>query len=311
MALQQGIGSLSIESLDDLERIEQCAQQLKKKAPVLIRINPDKLTNKFAMKMGGRATQFGIDEADVDAAIARAKKSQQLELLGFHVYSGTQCLDATALLDNYSYTLEIVERYMNKHSLKISRLNLGGGFGVPYFAGDTELSLGTLAEKLPAILADFEKRVGQKPEYILELGRYIVAEAGYYVTSILNKKTSKGTAFYILDGGMHQNLAAAGYLGQVIKKNYKIRNASRPAAEPVKVNLAGTLCTPLDTLATALELPAAEIGDIIVFENSGAYAFSSSPLFFLSHETPPEIAFKDGAYTLIRRSFKARELAAV
>ena len=153
------------------------------------------------------------------------------------------------------------------------------------------------------LLKDFEKKTRQSPEYILELGRYLVAEAGYYLTKIVNKKTSRGATYYILDGGMHHNLAAAGHLGQIIKKNFQVKNISRAKGPLIKVNLAGPLCTPLDTMAQNLELPGSELGDIIVFLNSGAYAFSSSPLLFLSHETPAEILHHDGELEVIRRSF--------
>ncbi|MBU0579928.1 MAG: hypothetical protein KKA19_02025 [Candidatus Margulisbacteria bacterium] len=135
------------------------------------------------------------------------------------------------------------------------------------------------------------------------MGRYLIAEAGYYLTRIINKKVSKGTTFYILDGGMHHNQAASGNLGQVIKKNYKINNISKENKNIIKVNLAGPLCTPLDTLAQNLELPESDVGDIICFQNSGAYGYSASPLLFLSHETPVEILYNNGSYELIRQSF--------
>lgn len=302
-AVKNKIGSLSIESSSDLVRLDLVASKLKQKANVLVRINPSKLVNKFAMKMGGKATQFGVDEEDLDTVINVVKKSDNLGFLGFHVYSGTQCLDAQALLENYAYTLDLVEKLIGKHDLSIKKIDLGGGFGIPYFAGEHPLVFAGFKAELSKLLANFEKMSGQKPEYILELGRYLVAEAGHYVTKLINQKHSKGTTYYILDGGMHHNLAAAGYLGQVIRKNYKVRNLSRNPGKTVKVNLAGTLCTPLDTMATNLEVPESEIGDIIVFYNSGAYAFSASPLLFLSHETPPEVLYKDGAYELIRRSF--------
>ena len=302
-AIEHDIGSLSVESISDFVRIKQIASELKRKVNILIRINPSRVPDKFAMKMGGRATQFGIDEDELEIIIRAVLKSNNVQLFGFHIYSGTQCLDAATIIENFSYTLQLVEQLVKNYSLTVSRINLGGGFGIPYFTGNQPLILTTIADALPNLLNNFEKKINQKPKYILELGRYIVGEAGYYLTSIVNKKISKGITYYILDGGMHHNLSAAGYLGQIFKKNFMIKNISHLSNCRHKVNLAGPLCTPLDIMAQGIELPDSEIGDIIVFFNSGAYAFSASPLLFLSHETPKEVLYKNGNFELIRPSF--------
>ncbi|GBR76459.1 pyridoxal-dependent decarboxylase [Candidatus Termititenax persephonae] len=289
LAVKSGCGSLSAESLDDLQRIERTAQKLGRTAYVSLRVNPATPVEKFALKMGGKPTQFGIDEEDL-ASLPQLKNSK---LVGLHVYAGTQCLAADALAQNLQNSLALA----SKIAAPLAQINIGGGFGVDYYPGQEPLDIAAVctalsqaAQKLP------------QTKIILELGRYLIAPAGDYLCPVINIKKSRGKTFVIVDGGLHQNISATGNLGQVLKKNYKISNLSRPEGAKCKVELAGCLCTPLDTLAVNLELPEPRQGDTLCVHNSGAYGYTASPLLFLGHPTPPEYLLQDNKITLIRRS---------
>ena len=303
LAIEHMIGSISIESRSDMERIAAISAQKKICTRVLLRVNPSKIIHKFAVKMGGKATQFGVDEEEASSLITDIRNNPHLQLIGMHIFSGTQCLDAPSLLENIEYILHLAEHYTNTYKLPLTALNLGGGFGIAYFENEQPLDLKTFSTRVTELIHAFEARTGCKPRYMLELGRYIIGESGCYVTRIVNIKHSKGIDFYILDGGMHHHLAASGNLGQIIKKNYHIVNISRATSELKKVTVCGPLCTPLDTLAQNISLPVSAIGDILVFYNSGAYAYTSSPLLFLGHETPQEVLWNHDSFELIRKSF--------
>lgn len=302
LAIKSGCGSLSIESKDDLARIGRCAAALGIKANVSLRINPSELIPKFAIKMGGTATQFGVDEEEIFPVLALIKKGREnLNFVGFHIYAGTQCLEADSLGANFKNIFSLIKKIGANESLTGLKLNVGGGFGIPYFAGQEPLDLKRTLEFLNNEAAAPEL---EGVKIVLELGRYIVGEFGYYAIKVLATKESRGKKYLIVDGGMHQHLSASGNLGQVIKKSYRIENISASGGEPTSYDIAGTLCTPLDMLGWGVELPESKVGDILVIKNSGAYGYTSSPLLFLGHETPKEILALGGDnYAVIRRSF--------
>ena len=211
-----------------------------------------------------------------------------MRITGFHIYAGSQNLRADAISAALRQSFELVLQLARFAPAPVRSLNLGGGFGIPYFPGEAPLDLAPIA----AALADISSRAAtQLPEaeLMLELGRYLVGEAGIYVTRVVDKKLSRGRHYLITDGGLNHHLAASGNFGQVIRKNYPVCIGNRlgqpPAAFPVTV--AGPLCTPLDVLADSVWLPVAEVGDFIVIHQSGAYGASASPLHFLGH--PPAI----------------------
>ena len=166
-----------------------------------------------------------------------------------------------------------------------AEVNLGGGFGIPYFPGELPLdverigaALGKAIKDTPAILND--------TRFAIELGRWLVGEAGVYLTRIVDRKESGGRIFLITNGGLHHVLAASGNFGQLLRRNYPVAIASRFGAEPdEEVTVTGCLCTPLDLLVDQVMLPRADIGDIVAIFCAGAYGLSASPQSFLSQ--PP------------------------
>jgi len=125
---------------------------------------------------------------------------------------------------------------------------------------------------------------------VVELGRYLVGEAGIYVCRVVDRKLSRGAVFLITDGGLHHHLAASGNFGQVIRRNYPVTVGTKAGVPEREVaSVVGCLCTPLDLLADKVELPPAGVGDLVVIFQSGAYGLTASPTAFLSHPAPVEV----------------------
>jgi diaminopimelate decarboxylase len=252
--------------------------------------------------MGGKPAPFGIDEEHLESVIEFLESEPAIELCGIHIYAGTQILDCAIIEAQYKKALEIAESVAAKLGRPLHTIDFGGGFGIPYFANETDLDLLRLRESL----ADMIEGVRRNPmlsaaRLIVEPGRFLVGEGGVYVARITDIKVSRGKKFLVVDGGLNHHLAASGNLGQTIKRNYPIGLATKlnsPAEETV--DIVGPLCTPLDTLARGLRMPKTEIGDLVAVFQSGAYARTASPLGFLSHPAPPEVWILDGKDTVIR-----------
>lgn len=302
-AVQTHVGSISIESLNELKRVQEIASKLNIDANVSIRINPSQVFKEFAIKMGGRASQFGIDE-EVSLEFFKAiKEYPNCNFIGFHIYSGTQCLKAEALLDNFKNTMRIVGELYNKSGLPPQQVNFGGGFGVVYYKKQSPLNALDVCRKLSTLFSNFKKELGL-PQLtgIIELGRYLIAEAGYYIARVVDKKISRDRVYCILNGGMNHHLAASGNFGQVIRKNFKIINLSNPDRSGIeRVTFTGPLCTTIDIMGDKVDIPHVNIGDYIGFMNSGAYAYTASPLWFLSYPLPSEMMIDfEGKVQIVR-----------
>ncbi|MHA1113821.1 MAG: pyridoxal-dependent decarboxylase, exosortase A system-associated [Alphaproteobacteria bacterium] len=279
---------INVESEGELRRLATLAEKTKQSIRIGLRVNPEFEVKGSGMHMGGGARQFGID-AERIPDVLDTLAGTGLTFEGFHVFAGSQCLDARTLCESQALTVDLVLRLAERAPGPVRRLNIGGGFGIPYFPGETQLDL----EAVGAGLAVQMERLATglpKARVSIELGRYLVGEAGVYVTRVLDRKESRGRVFLVTDGGLHQNLAASGNLGQVIRRNYPLAIGTRmdaPATETVTV--VGRLCTPIDLLGDRIELPEAGVGDLIVIFQSGAYGFSASPVAFLGHPPPREV----------------------
>ena len=280
--------TLNVESEGELARIVSLGERLGITPRVAVRVNPQFELKASGMKMTGRASQFGIDEERVPAALARIGETG-LDFRGLHIYSGSQNLNAANLIEAQDRSLELACRLANAAPAPIRVLNIGGGFGIPYFPGDQPLDLAPIAENLAKRLPDLHERLPEA-EVVIELGRYLVGEAGVYVCRVIDRKISRGQVFLVTDGGLHHHLAASGNFGQVIRKNYPVVVADRIAGGARETaSVVGPLCTPLDLLADRMELAHAEPGDLICVLCSGAYGPSASPAAFLSHPAATEV----------------------
>ena len=274
---------VNVESMRELPVLAAASQQLGLPARVAVRVNPDFELKGSGMKMGGGPKQFGLDVELVPEAL-RFVAREGLAFEGFHLFAGSQNLRAESICDAQLKSYELALRLAGQAPSPVRFLNLGGGFGIPYFPGEQRLDLAPIGANLQAIV---ERAAREMPDagIVIELGRYFVGEAGVYVTRVVDRKVSRGQVFLVCDGGLNHQLAASGNFGQVVRKNYPVgvfpvRGAAREAASAV-----GPLCTPLDLLADRMELPVAEVGDLVVVFQSGAYGASSSPQAFLGH--PP------------------------
>jgi diaminopimelate decarboxylase len=279
---------LNLESMREAETLARISKERGKAARVAIRVNPAFELRGAGMRMGGGAKPFGVDEELVPELLSRLG-TFGLDFEGFHIYCGSQNLNADAIAEAQQQSYALALRLARHAPSAVLSLNLGGGFGIPYFAGEQALDLAPVASALGRIADAAASELPQARLHI-ELGRYLVGEAGIYATRIVDRKTSRGETFLITAGGMNHHLAASGNLGQVLRKNYPVAIGNRLDHPPQEtVNIHGSLCTPLDVLASKVELPRAEPGDWVVLFQSGAYGASASPQGFLSMPTPAEI----------------------
>ena len=286
-AIASGI-TLNMESEQEMERIAILGQHLGICPKVAIRVNPDFELKSSGMRMSGGAKQFGVDAERIPSMLARMR-ILKLNFEGFHIFCGSQNLNATAIQEAQEKTIQLGLSLAKQASCSIRLLNIGGGFGVPYFPGDKELDLKSICKNLHRLI-DETKKHAPNTRIEIELGRYIVAESGIYVCRVLERKISRKRVFLITDGGLHHHLAASGNFGQVIRKNYPVVVGNKVVGhERESVTVVGPLCTPLDLLADEVEMAKADVGDLIVVFQSGAYGLTASPTRFLNHPEPVEV----------------------
>jgi diaminopimelate decarboxylase len=286
-AIAAGV-TLNLESEAEARRALTIAERSGATPRLAIRVNPDFELRGSGMKMGGGAKPFGLDAARVPA-LAREVIAAGAEWRGLHIFAGSQALDAEAIIETQANVLALAAELSEEIGAPLPHLNMGGGFGIPYFHGDEPLAiaaigaaLGERFAALPGVLAE--------TEFAIELGRYLVGEAGVYLTRIVDRKESHGAIYLVTDGGLHHQLAASGNFGTVVRRNYPAAIASRFSAEPVEeASVVGCLCTPLDRLADQAFLPRAEAGDLVAIFCAGAYGASASPSAFLGQGPAREI----------------------
>ncbi len=280
--------TLNLESENEARRALAIGERLGATPRLAIRVNPDFELRGSGMKMGGGAKPFGVDAERVPA-LAREIVDVGCEWRGLHIFTGSQALDAEALIETQGNVLDLADRIAGEARLDLPKLNMGGGFGIPYFNGDTPLDIARVGEALAARLENLPDTLAEA-ELFIELGRYLVGEAGVYLTRIIDRKVSHGEIYLVTDGGLHHQLAASGNFGTVVRRNYPLAIASRFAEEPSEVaSVVGCLCTPLDRLSDKAYLPRAEVGDLVAVFCAGAYGASASPSAFLGQGPAAEM----------------------
>ena len=272
--------TLNLESEGEAARALSIASKLGAPPRLAVRVNPDFDLKGSGMKMGGGAKPFGVDAAEVPALVRRLIDAGA-DWRGFHIFAGSQALDAAAIAETQAQTVALAARLADDIGQAPPLVNLGGGMGVPYFPGDKAVDAGAVGQALGTTL-DARGAALADSRFAMELGRWLVAEAGVYLTRIVDRKTSHGETFLVTDGGLHHQLAASGNFGTVIRRNYPIAVAGRFGAEPAEtVSVVGCLCTPLDRLGDQVALPHAGVGDLVAIFQAGAYGASASPAAFL------------------------------
>ncbi len=286
-AIAAGI-TINLESPGELETVARLGQEQGRQPQVAVRVNPDFELKASGMKMGGGPKPFGVDAEQVPVLLRRIGELG-LDFQGFHIFTGSQNLRAEALVEAHDRSFELALRLAADAPGPVRLLNIGGGFGIPYFPGDRPLDLAPIAANLERWLPAARARLPEV-RVVLELGRYLVGEAGVYVAEVVDRKVSRGHTFLVTNGGLHHHLAASGNFGQLIRKNYPVVVGNRVVGtEREVVSVVGPLCTPLDILADRMELSRADVGDLIVVFQSGAYGLTASPTAFLSHPSCVEV----------------------
>lgn len=298
-----GLGELIVESLREARLANDIAAACGKVQPILIRLGPDHVPKGFGDHMAGRPTPFGIDIEEADEAIGQILGLENLRLDGFHIYSGTQSLKAQAICENWRGFIGIFGRMMRDHAIRPKRLIFGAGLGIPYHLGDQALDIEAISQDISPDMQAFRSLDALSDcRMALELGRYLVGPAGYFVTEVISTKTSRGGRIAICDGGMNANLAASGNFGMVLRRNYIMHRLGDASDLPEeKQDITGPLCTSIDKLGSGVMLPRLAEGDLIAIQNCGAYGPSASPLNFISHPHPKEIWLEDGQASDITR----------
>lgn len=279
---------INAESFAQVEQVTLAGVALGVTPRVAIRLNPAFELKSSGMRMTGGAKPFGIDTEQFPELIERMR-DLDLEPEGLHLFAGSQNLNPAAICEAQQATINLACELIERFALKLRFINIGGGFGIPYFPGESPLELSGITDQLHRLQRQTQQ-VSPETALVLELGRYLVGEAGIYVCRVLERKTSRGTVYLITDGGLHHHLANSGNFGQVLRKNYPVLIGNRVAGEEQEtVTIVGPLCTPLDILAEKVVLPKAQPGDWVVVRQSGAYGLTASPQQFLSHPSATEV----------------------
>ncbi len=297
-AVESGLGELVLESLREAELADRLAAEAGRIQPVLIRIAPDRVPKGFGDQMAGRPSPFGIDVEDAAEILPRIAALPNLRIIGLHIYSGTQSLKSDAICENWRIFMQVFSQTCAALDLRPEKLIFGAGLGIPYHPGDQALDLAAIAAEIGPALDTFraDPRFADT-KLVLELGRYLVGPAGWFVTRVVSVKQSRGTRIAICDGGLNANLAASGNFGMVLRRNYVIHRIGGDEGDTrpeEKHDISGPLCTSIDKLGGGVMLPRLEEGDLIAIHACGAYGPTASPLYFISHPLPREVLLTGG-----------------
>ncbi len=291
-ACRAGIGSLNAESEQELEMANEVAGEVGCKLNIALRINPAFELVASGMRMGGGPKAFGIDQEEIPRVLKKFKEWPNLNFVGFHLFAGSQNLNHDSISDAMRKAFEVFESLLPDCPKPPRFINLGGGFGIPYFAADEELDIYSVGMCLKQLLQTKKEKFSDT-KFVVEAGRYLIGEAGLYIAQVQYVKQSRGETFLVLNGGMNHQLAASGNLGQIIKKSYPMALTDRIGCSVTQsCHVVGPLCTPIDSFGKKIELPEVAPTDLLAVFCSGAYGLSSSPLLFLGHEEPRECVFK-------------------
>jgi diaminopimelate decarboxylase len=308
--VQEGIFADNVESLGEIERLAQIAAGMGRKIGVGLRINPAAQLMGSQMRMGGTVGQFGMDQAELEEAVEKTLSHPDLILRGVHVYTATQVFEVEPLLEHCRNIFEIALEAADYAGHPLEMIDFGGGFGVPYFEKMSEFDLERFGEGFRELLSTYRSDPRLKGcRFLFELGRYLVADAGVYVTRAVDVKRTRGKTFVVTDGGMNHHLTATGNMGQVFRKSYPLLNLTRMGGVPEEgIAVAGPCCTPLDMFGSNIPLADPEVGDLIGVFYSGAYGFSASNLGFLSHPAPAEVLLWQGEAHQLRAGGKPEDV---
>ena len=293
--LQQAIDAqiymIHVESFQEIQIINQLAEKKGRNVPIALRINPNGIKSSGKVQMSGTASQFGIEETDLDDSLFEEISSlKNVNLTGVHIYMGTSILNAEEICQNTEYSIRLGIELSQKYAFKLRYLNAGGGFGIPYFPGEKALDLSVMSNGMAILKEKYQKQLWET-KLFFESGRFLLAECGLFMVRVLYRKESRGNTFLVCDGGANFHAASA-FLGRFVRGNFPMYVLGKKGAEK-EFYVTGPSCTPADLLGQKVMLSSdTDEGDIIVIEKSGAYGLTYSPYGFLSHRLPSEIGYE-------------------
>jgi diaminopimelate decarboxylase len=303
--VRSGVGQIHAEGPQELARLERIGARLGKRISVGLRLNPPWGIEETRPIIGGAgAKKFGFDLASARKTLRERHRLPHVRVRGFHVFNASNVLDARLLVENTRRVLDLSLALARRFDVPLEVLDFGGGFGVPYADRERPLNLEILRRGLSRVarFAQGEPRL-HGCRLIFEPGRFLVAGSGSYLATVVETKRSRGVEYVFVDGGIHHFLRPA-LLGT--PNRVEALRPRRGAEKPVVV--AGPLCTSLDVLHQRAVLPHVEPGDLLRFENAGAYGYTESMPLFLSHQWPAEVAVSRGRAALLRRPPSVSEL---
>ncbi|MFV8781407.1 alanine racemase [Microbulbifer sp. SA54] len=292
LALDLNVKSIVIEDLGEAVALNKLAEDRGLVARVLIRIAPSLAEENFGVRLAGRPTQFGIDQDKLPEVFAELRQLSNIRVAGFHIYSGSQCLNDESIATHFGNMWSIFKQAIHDWGAPIDELVFGAGMGIPYHDGDNALKLDHLPEVAESIIEDV-RSISDEIDCHIEVGRFLIGTAGLFVTEVVRVKESKNSNIAICDGGMNNNLGACGHLGGISHRHYSMLNVTGQSGEKEKYRVVGPLCTAIDTLAHRVMLPKVSEGDLIAVGCSGSYGPTASPLFFIAHDLPREVVFTE------------------
>ncbi len=274
-AIQAG-ATISVESEGEAARAIRAAERVGVKPKISVRVTPPFMIEKGIVTLACAASPFGVDGHRVPSLIEGIREADA-DWRGLHMFAGAQCLDADALAEVHRLTVSHAGEIADVIGAPIPELNLGSGFDIACRPGDEPLDIDRVAVALNHTLCNAPPLLATT-RYTIELGRWLVGEAGVYLTRIVDRTESYGQTFLTTDGGGHHLIGATGGLGERGIANFPLAVANRFGAEPEEeVTVTGCLCTPFDVLGDEVALPRADVGDLIAVFCAGAYGLSASP----------------------------------
>ncbi len=303
-AIETGIYSINVESVEEAELINKLAVQKGRKADISVRINPDFDIAGSGIKMTGVPTQFGIDQVNAENALKYLKTLSNINVIGIHIYTGTQALNASNIILSMEQIIKLSLELSEKCDFTLKFLNLGGGFGIPYFKDDTPLDIETFGKDFSLMWQEYKAKLSGTQVFV-ESGRFLMAQAGTYLTRVLYRKECKGKKYLVCDGGSNQHASSA-FLGRYIRNNFPMHILNKTENDE-QVNVVGPLCTPTDLVGQNVVLPEAGPGDIVAIDKSGAYGSTQSPVLFLSHPLASEVLYYKGKTYILRERWEKED----
>lgn len=301
--INANVGMIHVESEREIRLVNKLSVERKAKTSVITRVNPLK-TYPGAHEVMSGSSKFGIPEEEVVETLRR-NQGKYVNFNGIHVFTGSQVLDQSVLIEKFSDTAQLAKSLSDQLGLELKQINFGGGFGVPYSVGETPLDISALGKAVANILNVQFNNLSSRPSFYLELGRYLVAESGIFLTKVIEVKHSRGTRFVLTDSGINNFARPA--MPWAMQHDCAIISKMNSKSE-VTYKVVGPLCQPSDILRNEVALPEPEPGDIIAFFNAGVYGFTMSPQFYHSKAMPAEILYYQNEFHTIRERVDNGEL---